>query len=224
MTRGPKYLSLCLLGLISAGPGCRREGAGPEQAQEEWNRTEPVPEARAGQPYRHRRSTVCEACHTRHHEEWRLSMHALAHKEPIYDHYFMTASRQSGKKLETFCARCHTPISVMEGKIPFPHPLRKPGDTRVRKAAAEGVQCDFCHTLTGYTKLFNSGYVAKPSNEKQGPLTDAKPVSHTSKHNPLFRRSELCATCHNVNHPANGIVLEATYTEWKKSPPKPIRS
>ena len=28
----------------------------------------------------------------------------------------------------------------------------------------------------------------------------------------------FCGMCHNVNHPVNGLPLEATYTEWKNGP------
>ena len=145
-------------------------------------------------------------------------MHSLAHTEPIYDFYFMRASRDSDKQLETYCGRCHTPLAVFDRQIPFAHPLRKAGDTRVGPLAAEGVQCDFCHTITGHTRVANSGFVVRASDRKGGPLADARPVSHRARHAPYFRSAELCGTCHQVVHPTNGIKLETTYSEWKASP------
>ncbi len=144
-------------------------------------------------------------------------MHSKAHSEPVYDFYFMTASRDD-KKLETFCGRCHTPIGTTTGQIPFKHALHKRGDTRVSSVAAEGLNCDFCHTITGYTKVQNAGFVFAPSLTKRGPLADARPISHKAKHDPHYRTAEYCGTCHQVIHPTNGIHLETTYAEWKASP------
>jgi len=168
--------------------------------------------------HRHLSAKGCSGCHPQHYRQWRGSLHALAHVDPIYDAYFIKASQQSGKQLETFCGRCHTPIGVRTGQIPFAQPLRKLGDTRVKPVAREGVQCDFCHTITGYTAVQNSGFVFKPSTIKRGPLADARPVSHQAAHDPGFRRAELCGTCHQVIHPTNKIPLETTYAEWKRSP------
>ena len=167
---------------------------------------------------RHLSAKGCSGCHPDHYNRWKRSMHAMAHHDPVYDFYFMKASRQSGKKLETFCGRCHTPLGVEAGSIPFGHPLKKRGDTRVAPLFAEGVQCDFCHTITGHTRVANSGFVFKASTAKGGPLADARPVSHGARHAPYFRSAELCGTCHQVVHPGNGILLETTYGEWKKSP------
>jgi Cytochrome c554 and c-prime len=168
--------------------------------------------------HQHFSAKGCAGCHPQHYRQWRGSLHALAHFEPIYDAYFIKASQQSNKALEPFCGRCHTPIGVRTKQIPFARPLRKLGDTQVKPVAREGVQCDFCHTITGHTAVQNSGFVFSPSTIKRGPLADARPVSHQAKHDPAFRRAELCGTCHQVVHPTNNIPLETTYAEWKRSP------
>ncbi len=172
------------------------------------------PEARAT---KHFSSKGCEGCHPQQYAQWQHSMHAKAHTEPVYDFYFMTASRDD-KKLETFCGRCHTPIGTTTGQIPFKHALHKRGDTRVSSVAAEGLNCDFCHTITGHTKVQNAGFIFAPSLTKRGPLANARPVSHKAKHDPYYRTAEYCGTCHQVVHPTNGIHLETTYAEWKASP------
>ncbi len=159
----------------------------------------------------------CQGCHSAQYAQWKESLHAKAHTEPVYDFYFMTASRDS-KKLEPFCARCHTPIGTMTGQIPFKHVLRKRGDTRVGAVASEGLQCDFCHTITGHTKVQNAGFVVKPSATKRGPLNNTRPLTHQAKYDPYYRTAEYCGTCHQVVHPTNGIELETTYGEWKASP------
>jgi hypothetical protein len=163
-------------------------------------------------------SKGCSGCHPQQYAQWKRSLHALSHREPVYDFAFMTASRQSGKRLETYCGRCHTPVGVLDGEIPFAHRLVKRGDTQVSAVADEGVPCDLCHTITGHTALQNAGFLASASDVKLGPLRDPKPVSHRAKYRRLYRSAEYCGTCHQVVHPENGIELETTYSEWKASP------
>jgi hypothetical protein len=168
--------------------------------------------------YKYITPEACQTCHQGHVSQWRRSLHALAHTEPVYDVYFIKASMDSDQELETFCASCHTPIGVFNGSIPFPRPVRKPGDTKVSPVESDGVQCDFCHIIDGVKELKNSGYTVKPSRTKFGPYKDSVSSFHDTEFSALHKSSDLCGTCHNVNHPVNGIVLEATYTEWKNSP------
>ena len=178
----------------------------------------PARPAKGAGPFVHLSSLGCSGCHKEQYRQWSVSLHAQAHTDPIYDGYFMLASRQSGKKMEPFCAPCHTPVGVLQGEIPFPHPLNKPGDTRVGAVATEGLGCDFCHTITGHTRVENSGFIVSPSDVKLGPLPDPKPVTHKARHAPHLRKAEYCGTCHQVSHPGNGIKLETTYDEWKEGP------
>jgi hypothetical protein len=164
-------------------------------------------------------STVCQGCHPDHYSQWRYSLHGLAHQEPVYDYYFIRASIETGQNLETFCARCHTPIAVLNGTIPFAKPPKSPEDTaRVSKVEGEGLGCDICHLMDGYTEVNNGGFTVKPSSTKFGPYSDSSSPFHGSKYSDFIRSAEYCGTCHNVTHPANGIVLESTYSEWKAGP------
>jgi len=209
----PVALLVSLLPLIACGPsGSERRPSGTNNAA----RQPPRPATRAAVD-RHFSAKGCQGCHPVQYQQWKQSLHAKAHTEPVYDFYFMTASRDD-KKLEPFCGRCHTPIGTMTGQIPFKHALRKAGDTRVGAVAAEGLGCDFCHTITGHTKVQNAGFVVRPSETKRGPLKGARAVSHGVKHDPYYRTAEYCGTCHQVVHPTNGILLETTYAEWKASP------
>ena len=168
--------------------------------------------------YKYIISEACKTCHPKHLTQWKQSLHAMAHFEPVYDFYFIKASQDSDKKLETFCASCHTPIAVLNKNIPFPHPLKGPGDTKVNDIENDGVQCDFCHLISGVKELKNSGYEMTPSRTKFGPYKDSETKFHETAYSELHKSSDICGTCHNVDHPVNGIVLEATYTEWKNGP------
>ncbi len=163
-------------------------------------------------------SLGCSGCHPKQYSQWSVSLHAQAHTEPIYNIYFIKASQQSKKKLETFCGACHTPLGVRSGQIPYKKALEKVTDTQVDPVSTEGVQCDFCHTITGHTMVGNSGFVGAASDTMLGPIKDPKPVTHRARHAPHLRGAEYCGTCHQVTHPGNGIKLETTYEEWKKGP------
>jgi mono/diheme cytochrome c family protein len=163
---------------------------------------------------------TCGSCHDQNFNHWRHSMHALAHSEPLYDAYFIKASQDSGKELEVFCASCHTPIGVLDKEIPFPQPLKNIGDTRVSEIASDGVQCDFCHSISSSKpgKPGNASYVVTRSNVKYGPFKDAVSSFHETAYSKLHTSAEFCGNCHDVDHPGNGIPLETTYKEWKNGP------
>jgi hypothetical protein len=96
--------------------------------------------------------------------------------------------------------------------------VTKPGDTKVSPVENEGIQCDFCHVIDGVKEIRNSGYTVKPSRTKFGPYDDSESSFHDTAFSALHKSSKFCGTCHDVTHPVNGILLEATYTEWKASP------
>ncbi len=170
------------------------------------------------QDYKFITPQACRTCHPKHVEQWSHSLHAKAHYETVYDYYFIKAVKDGGREIQSFCAKCHTPIAVINGSIPFEHPVEGPGDTKVTPVENDGIQCDFCHLISHVEKTNNSGYVVNASRTKYGPYRDSMSTFHDSAFSPLHKSAELCGSCHNVNHPVNGIVLEATYTEWKNSP------
>ena len=206
-------LTITLLLALSPLPPAEAKPSASKKAE-----AKPSASKKTDPPFVHLSSLGCSGCHKEQYRQWLVSLHALAHKEPIYDAYFMLASRQSGKKMETFCGPCHTPVGVLRGELPFPHALNKPGDTKVGAVASEGLGCDFCHTVTGHTKVGNFGFIMKPSDVKLGPLKDPKPLTHKARYASHLRKAEYCGTCHQVTHPGNGIKLETTYEEWKKGP------
>lgn len=177
-----------------------------------------APSASASGGYRYRASNECRRCHRSQFEEWEHSLHALSHSEVVYDRYFIRASIETGQEIETFCATCHTPLGVHNKTIPFAEAPRNPGDTKVPAVEAEGVQCEFCHTITGHSEVKNGGYVLRPSSTLLGPLEDASSTFHEIETSSYYRQAEYCGTCHAVTHPTNGIVLEATYNEWREGP------
>lgn len=155
---------------------------------------------------------VCGGCHSEIFDQWQGSMHNNSFTDPLYLALHKQAGEDTGGATDTFCSACHSPIGVFSGEVP---PVT--GD-QVSEIARQGVQCDFCHTVTGATGVGNYAFTFAPSNVKRGPFDDAVSSYHETAYSELHTRSEFCGTCHDVNHPGNGVPLEATYTEWKESP------
>lgn len=183
--------------------------------------------ALAEQPFRIDRfisSDTCKDCHTQIAEEWEQSMHHLAHKDPVYNRLaqFLRKGLTDAGEIEEAesCVKCHTPLGVVSG---FPKKLTD-DLSKTPEIATNGVQCDLCHSTVDVSKMYNNGLVLEPGQGedepgvKQGPFDDCEPDFHEARFSKLHTRSEICGTCHDVNHVAFGTPLETTYTEWKNSP------
>jgi hypothetical protein len=153
-------------------------------------------------------ATSCR-CHQPLVDEWQESMHSKALADPLFTTKVAEGDKATGNKLGPFCRRCHGPVATMTGED---------GSAQMSPASAEAITCSFCHQLTGTKKpLGNVSQLVEPSGILRAQIEDPQ-----SPHNPVYSAfhatSEICGGCHNVNHPVNGMHLESTYAEWKKSP------
>lgn len=159
--------------------------------------------------------TSCGKCHGEEYgiySQWNGSVHSLAFEDILYRAEVKMAGEEAGSAVEEFCERCHTPIGVVSGEVP---PFDNPNMSVIAK---KGVQCDFCHTVSNASGVGNGAYVSSPGNVKRGPFTDAVSPFHETAYSDLHTKAEFCGMCHDVNHPVNGLPIEATYTEWKEGP------
>ncbi len=53
---------------------------------------------------------------------------------------------------------------------------------------------------------------------KRAQFDDSNSPYHETSYSAFHETAEFCGACHNVDHPVNGLHLEATYTEWKEGP------
>lgn len=154
----------------------------------------------------------CQLCHAEIYSQWDGSMHSNAELDPYYRALSRMASEETDGLTDTYCARCHTPIGVVSGEVP---PVNGSGLSDIAK---KGVQCDFCHTVTGSDGTANAKFTLTPDGTKRGPFADSSSPTHGTEYSELHTKAEFCGMCHDVNHPTNGLPLEATYTEWKNGP------
>ncbi|MDF1534010.1 MAG: multiheme c-type cytochrome [Methanosarcinaceae archaeon] len=158
------------------------------------------------------RDAKCAGCHGIIHFQWEGGMHSLAELDPFYKKEAEMASIDTDGLTDTYCARCHTPIGVVSGELP-------PVDgSKLSDIAKRGVQCDFCHTVSGSAGINNAKFILTPGETKWGPFSDAESPYHLTEFSDLHTKAEFCGMCHDVNHPTNDLPLEATYTEWKEGP------
>ncbi|MHB1390805.1 MAG: multiheme c-type cytochrome [Thermoleophilia bacterium] len=156
--------------------------------------------------------TSCGACHRDIMAQWQGSMHSNSFTDSFYQSVHGQASADTSGATDAFCTGCHTPIGTFSGEVP---PLEGP---QISSISRNGVQCDFCHTVTGNKGTGDFRFQFAPSKTKRGPFADAVSPAHLTAYSDLHTRSEFCGMCHDVNHPVNKIPLEATYTEWQNSP------
>lgn len=147
-------------------------------------------------------------CHSPLQQQWRASMHAKALSDPVFQVKVKQAEAAAGPAVALFCKKCHAPIGAM---------LNDPNGT-ANKVASEGVTCMFCHQVVGDTgKHANTSQLVEADLTRRAQLKDPQ-APHPTAYSEFLQTAEFCGGCHNVQHPANGAHLEASYTEWKNSP------
>ncbi len=165
-------------------------------------------------------NTDCAECHPRQWREMKGSLHSVAHRDTLYRRTAELARKEAGEAVYAYCAGCHTPQGVASRLVPTTPEAKLP------EAVKAGVTCDACHSISALTgksgpwkEQGNASIQLTPNDDlKFGPLTgDDEAAAHEVKSLAFFQRSEFCASCHTVVHPLNGVRIEHTYGEWKKS-------
>ncbi|NIM96640.1 MAG: hypothetical protein GTO24_00735, partial [candidate division Zixibacteria bacterium] len=151
-------------------------------------------------------STVCGSCHADIHGMWANGMHAQAYTDPIFRASFLQAFFETEGEATAYCLRCHDPTS------------RIPEDLDVKRdIVGAGVTCDFCHTVQDIDlRRRDAPLNSQPGVRKTGPYTNSHSPAHDTEKKEFFKKSELCAGCHQLTG-QNGVVLIGTYQEWKES-------
>jgi len=173
---------------------------------------------------------VCAGCHSKQYEEWTGSVHALAFHDPVYQGELNLAFKAVGHEVTRKCEGCHSPAGMVTGEI------RGPGLKGLSPMALAGVSCDICHSISGVThwqtpthEPGNGSFILSPGRDtpqgpklvKRGPYPPSDSCGmgfHECVESPLHRKADLCASCHQVFHYEKQFPIEATYSEWKKSP------
>ena len=149
-------------------------------------------------------------CHATLVEQWQRSLHAQALSDPIYLAKLDEANKATDGAIGDFCNKCHGPAAMMSGQF---------GAAQMTPGVSEGISCSFCHQVTGILPgdPANTSHLVEANGVRRAQLKDPQ-APHAAEYSAFHETSEFCGGCHNVNHPVNGLELEATYTEWAQSP------
>ncbi len=174
---------------------------------------------RGSLPYdRFEESSVCADCHVGLTNQYEHSLMAQSFThEWDQKEYFELAVPHAEKfakvaGIKAGCNGCHAPLAFLAGDIPPSHPA---AGTR----ANEGVSCDICHSITGFSgdTPFNFNYVMEPGETKQGTRPGRESDHHGIAVNDFLKTAEFCGICHNEQDPF-GMWVKATHLEWRDSP------
>lgn len=149
-------------------------------------------------------------CHAQLIEQWRRSMHSKALTDPLYLTKLEEAQKATDGAIGPFCDTCHGPAATMTGEM---------GNENLSAGVVDGINCSWCHSVTGLMegKPANTSHLVSPDGIRRAQIKDPD-APHPAQYSAFHETAEFCGGCHNVDHPVNGMHLEATYSEWAESP------
>ena len=151
-------------------------------------------------------SSTCKECHEDIYRNWRNSLHALAFTNPIFQTAYNKAYRETKGEARKYCLGCHAPTVRITGDYDAELPI-----------TAEGVTCDFCHTVSSIDlQSPASPFVSSPGEVKRSVLRQAQSPHHKTEYSADFASSKLCAGCHSFKN-RHGVAVGDTYQEWENS-------
>jgi hypothetical protein len=140
-------------------------------------------------------------------------MHSQAYQDTLFRKMLQMAAREAGEEAARLCIKCHAPLAYLSNEFP-------PADgSKMTPISRRGVQCDFCHTITGFEghDPGDGNYIVTPGNVKFGPYDNAFCDRHKNKYSSLHKASAFCGICHQYSHPESDITLIGTYEDWDDS-------
>ncbi|MZH01984.1 MAG: hypothetical protein F3745_00865 [Nitrospinae bacterium] len=152
-------------------------------------------------------SGECGKCHKDIYATWKNSLHSQVKGNAVFWTAYLQAYYDDAEKAQELCLSCHSPVAIINKDLML-----------TKKISGEGVNCDFCHSISGVQKIRSQfEYEHKFGLLKQGPLKDLESPVHETKFNKLFKQSQLCAKCHEYESD-NGLKIIETYSEWEQGP------
>lgn len=205
----PGLRAVLWLALVVVSIACSSEKAAPSSAAGGSEHPQTGPE------------TDCVSCHPQHVEEWKISSHAYAMKDPVFHAMVKLGQEETAGSLGDFCVKCHSPLGNATGQTT----VVKDAVTGVYSqptegldtAAMDGVSCLVCHSITKVNGISNADFEMTQDQIRRGPIRDPDPSPvHGSEYSGLHENTPICGTCHVVVNQKN-VALEKTHIEWVQS-------
>ncbi len=160
-------------------------------------------------------ATTCKNCHSTIYKQFTESMHARSFENPIVQASFFNELLPRAKQSPELsgevsaCIACHSPLT-------FARTGGDPSSLQNNNQDITGVDCDLCHTISGYTggKPEGGNFISTPGVQKFGPFQYKN--DHHRTYSELHTKSEFCGICHNRTN-RYGLEIISTFSEWKES-------
>lgn len=150
---------------------------------------------------------TCRACHSDIFELWKHSLHGQSYSDPPFQAAYMKLMLEVGRDSTRLCLRCHAPTAY----------LNHDSDPN-SQAAAEGISCTFCHSVSSINEdNLEAYYNIDSSGTAYGPYPPGGSPGHPVRQSELHKQSRFCAGCHEYAN-INGVMLLETFSEWEASP------
>lgn len=158
------------------------------------------------------------SCHNDFFQQWKQAMMSQCYTHEWDEiEYFKLAVPHAEKDpivagVKAGCNGCHSPIAFLAGDVPPPKPEKM-------SMANESVNCDVCHTVTGFDGdvPHNFNFISSPGRLKYGPRGNVNSPEHQTQKSEFLSSAEFCGTCHNEKDPYE-IWVKSTHHEWKEGP------
>ncbi len=172
------------------------------------------------------------------HWLWQGTMMAQAFFDPYWraqveDSVLALGGGEAGSQLEALCVRCHAPAATYGARLRG-EPAPDIATAAFDPISAEGVNCSFCHRISGETFASGIPHTGEmeigPPGVYRGPIeqpslasldTFASEVPMEHGYDYMFEDSAFCASCHTLrteNASESGSFLEQSpYLEWQNS-------
>ena len=202
-------LFLCLTWSCSATPDPQPTDAGPTTLVDPLS----IPASPTVDPKAINSADECAGCHKEHTRQWRMSRHAFAMRDPVFQRLVELRNATKNNTEDGFCTQCHSTVATRGGDCDAGFQF-----DALPKIAMEGITCESCHKSTEVVRVFNAGHVLDDKATIGGPLKDPVANSfHGHREAPHMGTSEFCGSCHDVIE-TSGLPLERPYAEWSTSP------
>jgi hypothetical protein len=170
---------------------------------------------------------------------WSASMMGQAGRDPIFHAALYVANHDAAFAGE-YCLRCHAPMGWIGGRS------ADPTGNSLTDTDFEGVSCSICHRMVdpvyapGRSPLSDAGilaaltqagdlpgpphsaeYVLDPDDVRRGPYALNQFHAHSHERSPFHKRSEMCATCHDISNPVYARQPNGTYALTAMDQPAP---
>ncbi|MCK7519926.1 MAG: cytochrome c family protein [Ignavibacteriales bacterium] len=159
------------------------------------------------------------SCHNDFFQQWKQSMMSQAythHWDEI--EYFKLAVPHAEKDpivagVKAGCNGCHSPIAFLAGDVPPPLPEKM-------SMANESVNCDVCHTVTGFEgdTPYNFNFISSPGRLKYGPRGNVEFSGTSNSKIRFFKFMQNFAERAIMKKVLMDIWVKSTHLEWKEGP------